>query len=155
MQSLLSCGQSAEELSAQIGQVNTGAKSMWAEWLLYGLAGLIGLLVLIGGPMSAGWISPRTAITLTVCFFVFPGIAVLSRMQAIDRAAHYATTTAFDVPSLRTDQLFAGSNSCRACHAAEYDSWHASFHRTMTQVASPESVVAPFDGRTLSVPARK
>ncbi len=123
---------------------------MWAEWLLYGLAGLIGLLVLIGGPMSAGWISPRTAITLTVCFFVFPGIAVLSRMQAIDRAAHYATTTAFDVPSLRTDQLFAGSNSCRACHAAEYDSWHASFHRTMTQVASPEAVVAPFDGRTLT-----
>ncbi len=123
---------------------------MWAECLLYGLAGLAGLLVLVVGPMSAGWISSRTALTLAISFFVVPGILTLSSMQAIDRAAHYATTTAADVPSQRTDQLFAGSNSCRSCHAAEYDSWHASFHRTMTQVATTESVVAPFDGRALT-----
>jgi hypothetical protein len=37
------------------------------------------------------------------------------------------------------------SDSCRSCHPREYDSWHGSFHRTMTQVASPKSVMGNFD----------
>jgi hypothetical protein len=35
---------------------------------------------------------------------------------------------------------YATSNACRACHAENYASWHASFHRTMTQVATPGSL---------------
>lgn len=41
------------------------------------------------------------------------------------------------------------SGSCQGCHPGQYASWHASFHRTMTQVADRDSVVAPFDGRKL------
>jgi len=37
---------------------------------------------------------------------------------------------------------FATSNSCRACHIENYASWHASFHRTMTQLAVPNSLPA-------------
>jgi predicted CXXCH cytochrome family protein len=44
---------------------------------------------------------------------------------------------------------FAGSEACRSCHVSHYESWHASYHRTMTQLASEESVLAPFDGRVL------
>ena len=33
------------------------------------------------------------------------------------------------------------SNTCRACHLDNYASWHASFHRTMTQVATPATVL--------------
>jgi hypothetical protein len=33
------------------------------------------------------------------------------------------------------------SNSCRACHPGNYGSWHTSFHRTMTQVATPETLI--------------
>ena len=40
---------------------------------------------------------------------------------------------------------YVSSRTCRACHPAQYDSWHGSFHRTMTQVATPESVRADFD----------
>src|ERR1051325_7951778 len=36
---------------------------------------------------------------------------------------------------------FLTSNSCRACHPGNYASWHASFHRTMTQVSSPENLL--------------
>lgn len=42
---------------------------------------------------------------------------------------------------------YASSRACKSCHPLQYETWHDSFHRTMTQVASPESVVASFDGR--------
>ena len=41
---------------------------------------------------------------------------------------------------------YVSSQTCRACHPSQYASWHASYHRTMTQVATPESVAAGFDG---------
>ena len=36
------------------------------------------------------------------------------------------------------------SRACRSCHPDQYASWHASYHRTMTQVASPASVLGDF-----------
>ncbi len=56
-----------------------------------------------------------------------------------------------DVPKIGREQ-FTGSSACRSCHAGHYESWHDTYHRTMTQLASEESVVAPFDGRTLEWP---
>jgi predicted CXXCH cytochrome family protein len=44
---------------------------------------------------------------------------------------------------------YVSSDACRSCHPAEYASWHRSYHRTMTQIATPETVKAPFDGQTL------
>jgi hypothetical protein len=41
---------------------------------------------------------------------------------------------------------YVSSQTCRACHPSQYASWHRSYHRTMTQVASPETVLARFDG---------
>ncbi|MFP6764636.1 MAG: cytochrome c3 family protein [Planctomycetaceae bacterium] len=41
------------------------------------------------------------------------------------------------------------STACQECHAGEYQSWHASFHRTMTQHAGVDSVVAPIDDITV------
>ncbi len=55
---------------------------------------------------------------------------------------------------VRTDE-YVSSSACQACHPSQYASWHASFHRTMTQVATPESVIANFDGVTVAdVPGR-
>ena len=45
---------------------------------------------------------------------------------------------------------FVSSESCRECHKQEHSSWHDSFHRTMTQVATPETVVGSFDNVTLN-----
>ena len=42
---------------------------------------------------------------------------------------------------------FTSSAACRACHPGEYASWHASFHRQMTQPATPGAVRASFDGQ--------
>jgi hypothetical protein len=40
---------------------------------------------------------------------------------------------------------YVSSQPCQACHPSEYGSWRQSYHRTMTQVAAPETVVADFD----------
>src|SRR5689334_20204451 len=32
---------------------------------------------------------------------------------------------------------FVSSDSCQSCHPREYHTWHGSYHRTMTQYASP------------------
>jgi formate-dependent nitrite reductase cytochrome c552 subunit len=41
---------------------------------------------------------------------------------------------------------YVSSRTCRACHPSQYASWHASYHRTMTQVATAQSVATSFDG---------
>jgi hypothetical protein len=47
------------------------------------------------------------------------------------------------------DSGYVSSDACRACHPREYESWHHSYHRSMTRVATPESVLAPFAGTKL------
>ena len=53
-----------------------------------------------------------------------------------------------ELPTIGRDG-FAGSDACRQCHVGHYESWHKSYHRTMTQIASDRSIQAPFDGRNL------
>ena len=48
-------------------------------------------------------------------------------------------------PQKIDDQGYVSSEACRACHPAEYASWYRSFHRTMTQVATPDSIEAPHE----------
>ena len=40
---------------------------------------------------------------------------------------------------------YTSSKACQSCHPHNYSTWYGSFHRTMTQVATPETVVAPVD----------
>ena len=44
------------------------------------------------------------------------------------------------------DDGYVSSKACLECHPDQHASWHASYHRTMTQVASPETVIGRFDG---------
>lgn len=42
------------------------------------------------------------------------------------------------------DQGYVGEARCRSCHEDQHDSWHHSYHRTMTRQAGPESVIGEF-----------
>jgi predicted CXXCH cytochrome family protein len=44
---------------------------------------------------------------------------------------------------------YVGSASCRRCHTDHTESWRRTFHRTMTQAASEDSVRGDFSGVTL------
>src|SRR5437016_5147309 len=59
-----------------------------------------------------------------------------------DRVAHR--------PIQIADDGYTSSDTCKACHPAEYETWHGSYHRTMTQVATPQTVRANFEGTTIS-----
>jgi hypothetical protein len=41
---------------------------------------------------------------------------------------------------------FVSSRACEACHPHEYATWDASYHQSMTQVASPSTIRGTFDG---------
>lgn len=45
---------------------------------------------------------------------------------------------------------YVSSGTCRSCHPTQYDSWHGSFHRSMTQLATPDTVRADFDDVVVS-----
>ena len=48
-------------------------------------------------------------------------------------------------PERVDDQGYVSSETCRSCHPSQYASWYRSYHRTMTQVASPETIAAPHE----------
>ena len=50
----------------------------------------------------------------------------------------------------RRDQ-YVTSDACQACHPHNYHTWHATYHRTMTQLASSETVLAPFAGERITL----
>lgn len=50
---------------------------------------------------------------------------------------------------------YVSSDACQYCHESQYASWYSTFHRTMTQVVSAETVLADFDGGTLRLGAQE
>jgi hypothetical protein len=56
---------------------------------------------------------------------------------------------AVSVPNQGADGEFSAAAACAECHPQQHATWDRSFHRSMTQLASPEAIVAPFDGQTL------
>jgi predicted CXXCH cytochrome family protein len=49
-------------------------------------------------------------------------------------------------PAGPTAEAFAPSVACVECHQEQYDSWHRTYHRTMTRDATPETVKGDFSG---------
>jgi hypothetical protein len=50
---------------------------------------------------------------------------------------------------------YVGSGACRSCHPSQFETWSASYHRSMTQLATPEAVLAPFRGQVLEGHGRR
>ncbi len=63
--------------------------------------------------------------------------------------SHYRRSAPNETPENRPIQAredgYVSSRTCQSCHPHNYDTWYGSFHRTMTQIATPETVVGPFD----------
>lgn len=49
-------------------------------------------------------------------------------------------------------ERYVSSRECKRCHAREYATWHDSYHRRMTQLATPESVIPSFSGVAFADP---
>jgi len=79
--------------------------------------------------------------------------ALEREIPARERRAHAGASGGID---LRPDPLadYVSSDRCQACHPGNYASWHASFHRTMTQRATPAAVLGRFEGQRLEAKGR-
>ncbi len=62
-----------------------------------------------------------------------------------------------DLPRSSESVEHVGSAACLPCHPGEHASFSKTFHRTMTQAASPATVLAPFErrGNTVSFEGRR
>lgn len=58
-------------------------------------------------------------------------------------------------PAETKDNSYVSSDACAECHADQQHAWHASYHRTMTQVATPEAVLGNFDDIQVTARGRK
>jgi predicted CXXCH cytochrome family protein len=84
-------------------------------------------------------ITPRSVAAVATCGFTLLAIALVAAMIHVT-APDYARVRAG-----RVDAGYLESNNCRKCHDGNYATWHATFHRTMTQEATSQSVLGDFD----------
>jgi hypothetical protein len=115
---------------------------MTFEWLTTGL--LLGAVLLAAG---------RRLRTKFAWFCVLLILALAMSAMAwwqgeIRRKTAAHTTLAGKAPQQGLPD-YATSDSCRACHPEQYVSWHRSYHRTMTQLPSAQSVRGNFNNVTL------
>lgn len=89
-------------------------------------------------PASGRWPALRMAAV---------GIAAAAVALAADRVPRTPEETQItNRPIQVREDGYVSSSACRACHPANYASWHASWHRTMTQVADRSAVLGDFGG---------
>ena len=84
--------------------------------------------------------------TLAPAAALIAGAAALGAAAAVSLDPLVPESAVGHRPIAVTEDGYVSSETCRACHPSQYQTWHGSFHRTMTQIATPESVRADFDG---------
>lgn len=99
---------------------------LFVEWLLTATALALGLFLLL--------LRERYASALM--------IAVLCAALGSAIAAASVRQPSRPSPIRQQGEGFVTSKACRSCHPAQYESWHASFHRSMTQQASLQAVAS-------------
>src|SRR6266498_2143678 len=110
---------------------------------------LITILLAGAGFLVFGRLTSSRTRWLGVLFVVAGLMAVWSWQSYLK--SKLDSRTQLSIPRVGRPEKYARSDSCRACHPDQYASWHRSFHRTMTQVASDESVRGNFDGVALEL----
>ncbi|MCC9606714.1 multiheme c-type cytochrome [Blastopirellula sediminis] len=96
--------------------------------------------------------SPAQFRSALLIFALFLGAILLAcAWTAADGPKVTRVSPPVDLPQLVAADGYVGSKSCLECHAAQCKSWDASHHRRMTQLADSESILAPFDGRTMTL----
>ena len=116
---------------------------MLSEWILIIILMAAALLPIAGFWFCRSTNRPAWANSLLGLWVGAPLACLLVAFQYCGR-----TTQVEDLPADRPVQVpkdgYVGSRSCLNCHPQQHASWHQSYHRGMTQVISPETVLAQF-----------
>ena len=113
---------------------------------------IVGLLVLgLGVFVRGGGLVPFAVAAAIVVAVVG---AVWLRVSAPPPAGSSRDPASTERPLETRGDGFVSSDACRSCHPSEYASWKQSYHRTMTQIVTPETMLADWDGNELEVRGR-
>lgn len=118
---------------------------LWTELAIFVTIALAALLLPVrrGNPPTCWIVAIVAAVGCTAGALLWGGVEG-NRSQS--RLMLTAAVPDLGLP----DDGYVSSKACRACHPSNYATWHDSFHRTMTQVASNQAVLGDFDGVRLS-----
>ena len=81
-----------------------------------------------------------------VLFGLLAGVAALGWVALRADPAAVPESAVTNRPMQEGGNGYVTSVAWRTCHPDQYDAWRASYHRTMTTVATPETVIPGFDG---------
>ncbi|MHC5110199.1 MAG: multiheme c-type cytochrome [Planctomycetota bacterium] len=82
----------------------------------------------------------------TIIFAWLLGCVAFASVTTVYPRADFATRTEPLRPMETDGQGYVTSDACQSCHPDHYASWFDSYHRTMTQPATSESIHAPWNG---------
>ncbi|MEZ5963730.1 MAG: cytochrome c3 family protein [Planctomycetota bacterium] len=88
----------------------------------------------------------RLRLTLVLAVVLAPLAVIAALVYGHDPVAAEA-----ERPLIHRADDYVGSAECASCHPDHHASWAKTYHRTMTQRASPETVVGGFDGRVVEM----
>lgn len=108
--------------------------------LIFALASVAGIpfLALLWRARGPGLVT-----MVSLAWLVFAALLAVAAMGL--RAPRIAEASIEHRPVEVERNGYVSSDSCKSCHPSEYTSWHNSYHRTMTQVATPETALGDFN----------
>ncbi len=116
------------------------------------LAFLAALVVFLAAAAAlAARVTPKRSAAPVLSLLAVAATSALAWAAARGRRAASTRALAAAVPGLgRPDEGYVSSSACRSCHPSQHESWRRSFHRTMTTLATPETVRGRFAGEVLT-----
>lgn len=120
------------------------------QWLALAVLLLVALGPVFRRPKGASWTSLVLAIVVfTAAMAAAVGWRGRLESRRVEREQRGAVTPREGRPG-----GYVHSDRCAACHPAQYASWHESFHRTMTTMATRENFKAAQTPATLTLDGR-
>jgi hypothetical protein len=116
-----------------------------ADWVLFGVVVSLAALALLALILLVYGDGRRRSWGLALVF----GLTAIGLVCALaprrPDLGSLADPAAMGRPVKAKELGYVSSDTCRTCHSEEYASWHGSFHRTMTQVVGPDTVLSDWD----------
>jgi hypothetical protein len=91
------------------------------------------------------WLRTRAGLGPWACLALVPLLVVLVLLVGHDPVRAEA-----QAPLRDRSKDYVGASTCKGCHEDHFASWHRTYHRSMTQLPSGESVLGHFDGNEVS-----
>lgn len=99
----------------------------------------------IAAALMGRTVASNTHTPTVVAFWIAVGLVVLAVPFFGFPTARKAEAQANNRPLEHHADGYVGSDACRSCHRHQHETWHDSYHRTMTQAASDASIIGDFN----------